>query len=187
MQPNCLVTLGEKISALRSDRGLTQHELASIATVSISTVHNTENDVRKPHLSNARLIARALHQTMPLTNDDIEFLAEQFDTAPTVLIPKSAGQITAEVLGKVATTFAEREERSHPPTPLTHIHATVDQLAAIMDHGALLVILRGLLNGVQQTTPPQMMLRQPTTHGELITPANPPPASEQPQRAKKIS
>lgn len=68
-----LVTLGERVRALREERGLTQVELASLTNMSRRTLHVIENGVRNPSMDTVIRLGEALMVSLP------EFLPDNHD------------------------------------------------------------------------------------------------------------
>ena len=65
------MTLGQKIKKLRSDKNLTQKELADQLYVSFQTVSKWESDLNEPNLSTIRQIAKLFDCSLEyLINED---------------------------------------------------------------------------------------------------------------------
>ena len=65
------MTLGQKIKKLRSDKNLTQKEMADQLNVSFQTVSKWESDLNEPDLSTIRQIAKLFDCSLEyLINED---------------------------------------------------------------------------------------------------------------------
>ena len=55
------MTFGEKLKAVRLEKGMTQQELAKLTDLAQATIADYERGKKYPHLNNLKELARRLH------------------------------------------------------------------------------------------------------------------------------
>lgn len=115
--------LGEKISALRTERGLSAPQLAKSATVGRATLQRLEAG-GNPHGDTLRLVLAALHRMGPLSERDVFEVARDSKLSPSALtyflersapvrreVPSGADDVRARCHGMVDRMLARASPR----------------------------------------------------------------------------